>query len=186
MVLLRYSTLVFFLFFANSPIFAQENWEIVISDNNVIAEKNGEITHGDKLRFILSGGNCEVLEHVFTFYTVANNPEVENLESRILNPANSDHRIMLGDQFLIFRSKLKARQSKLSELYCHEMQELLKNPGSKFLPNFNPDEEADDLMEEVQNLLEPLNNLPAPPQTLYLKTWTSVFSRFSLKKAGGC
>ena len=101
MVLFKYSTLVFFLFFANSAILAQENWEIVISGNNVIAEKNGEITHGDKLRFILSGKNCEVLEHVFTFYTVANNPQVENLKSRILtildngNEINSEVRFVL-------------------------------------------------------------------------------------------
>ena len=49
----------------------------------------------------MSGKNCEVLEHVFTFYTVANNPQVENLKSRILtildngNEINSEVRFVL-------------------------------------------------------------------------------------------
>jgi len=57
------SGLVFF-----TPIFGAD-WEIESSDEWVTAAVTGDITHGDRQRFVFNKGNCTAVNHVFSVYT---------------------------------------------------------------------------------------------------------------------
>lgn len=44
-------------------------WEVDESDNFVIASITGNITNGEKQRFVFFKGNCERVNHIFSTYT---------------------------------------------------------------------------------------------------------------------
>jgi hypothetical protein len=50
------------------PVMAEE-WEITVSDDSVVAAITGNITYGERQRFIFNKGNCKVVEHIFSTYT---------------------------------------------------------------------------------------------------------------------
>ena len=71
-------TLVLLVIF-NSQVKAVENWEIekVLNNQFISVSTHGTVTHGDKYRLLISTkGNCDIVEDTFTFYTMANHPEI--------------------------------------------------------------------------------------------------------------
>ena len=46
--------------------------------------RNGKVTHGDKIRFLLDTYNCDIVREMFTFYTMMDNPNIDSLEKRVL------------------------------------------------------------------------------------------------------
>jgi hypothetical protein len=54
--------------FSSMPAMGAE-WDIEESDNFVTAAITGNITYGDRQRFIFKKGNCESVNHLFSTYT---------------------------------------------------------------------------------------------------------------------
>tara|TARA_Y100001970_G_C14113641_1_gene792318 strand:+ start:318 stop:851 length:534 start_codon:yes stop_codon:yes gene_type:complete len=78
---------IFFVFniFSFTQAFSQDKWSIEIDDGKKVwVTRNGEITHGDKLRFLFTKNNCDVIQEIFTFYTVANNKNINSLKGKVL------------------------------------------------------------------------------------------------------
>ena len=64
---------------------AVENWEIerVLDNEFTQVSTNGNITHGDKYRLLIrNNGECDVVEDTFTFYTMANHPDILKIEDK--------------------------------------------------------------------------------------------------------
>ena len=61
-----------------------EDWYYDVDEDNglVWVMRNGKVTHGDKLRFLIETRNCDIVRETFTFYTMINHPKIEALEER--------------------------------------------------------------------------------------------------------
>jgi len=46
-----------------------EEWDIETSDDSVIAAITGNITYGERQRFVFTRGNCKSVNHIFSTYT---------------------------------------------------------------------------------------------------------------------
>ena len=53
------------------PINAQadDKWDFAKLDGFSYGALSGEVTHGDKLRFIMRKDHCDTVQHIVTFYT---------------------------------------------------------------------------------------------------------------------
>lgn len=80
--------LIFFSFYILSftNVFGQDGWLIEINDDTqeIWITQNGEITHGDKYSLVLFKEDCDVVQDVFTFYTMLNNKDIGSLKERVL------------------------------------------------------------------------------------------------------
>tara|TARA_Y100000294_G_C8522513_1_gene323495 strand:+ start:34 stop:546 length:513 start_codon:yes stop_codon:yes gene_type:complete len=85
--------ILLFLLFFSLPLAAQEQWLIKVDedDSTVWVERNGQVTHGDKLRYRFIKDGCDVIQEVFTFYTMVNNENIKSLKGRVLG-------LMINDQ----------------------------------------------------------------------------------------
>ena len=54
--------------FFSMPAMGAE-WDIAVSDDSVVAAITGNITHGERQRFIFRKGNCKTVNHIFSTYT---------------------------------------------------------------------------------------------------------------------
>jgi hypothetical protein len=79
--LLLHILITFVVFFGTT--YADE-WQIEKLNNRIIISKNGEVTHGDKLRFFLTKDFCDEVQEVFTFYTTTNHKKINNLKRKVL------------------------------------------------------------------------------------------------------
>ena len=80
-------TLAILLIF-NSQVKAVENWEIerILNNKFISVSTHGTVTHGDKYRLLISTkGKCDVVEDTFTFYTMADHPEILNIVKKKLD-----------------------------------------------------------------------------------------------------
>ena len=67
-------------FFISLSAHADENeWQIYSLEKYVHATKNGEVTHGDDLRFYFKKGDCDIPYQSFTFYTYSKHPMLKSL-----------------------------------------------------------------------------------------------------------
>ena len=72
-----------------APVLADDyKWEIssMNEGQTVLARMNGNVTHGDTLIFSLrnNNGKCGDLTELFTFYTAANNPSINQIEQKLI------------------------------------------------------------------------------------------------------
>ena len=56
------------LVFFSMPAMGAE-WDIETSDDSVVAAITGNITYGDRQRFVFKKGNCKAVTHLFNTYT---------------------------------------------------------------------------------------------------------------------
>jgi len=66
------------------PICLGEEPNISWSGNLLEVSLSGNITHGDKLRFIFKENNCDTIHQAFTFYTYSKNPKLSKLEDKVI------------------------------------------------------------------------------------------------------
>ena len=59
----------FFLILAPLNAFAEDKWDFNTLDGISYGSVSGEVTFGDKLRFISKKGRCDFVQEVVTFYT---------------------------------------------------------------------------------------------------------------------
>ena len=86
--------LIFILLFS-PPLFAgaEEEWEITQLDDSVFVQVHGEVTWGDKLLFRMAKDKCNIIEHLFTFYTTTNHQDIHSLKGKVLLITHNDYKI---------------------------------------------------------------------------------------------
>ena len=75
---------LFLVLFAYHAQAEEDQWYVEEFDTFVVTAKNGEVTHGDKLRFFMNKGDCERMGILFSFTTLKNNKNIQNLQDKTL------------------------------------------------------------------------------------------------------
>ena len=75
----KFIYLIVFFLISLSAHADEDEWKIYSLENFVHATKNGEVTHGDDLRFSFKKGDCSKAYQYFTFYTYSKNPLLKSL-----------------------------------------------------------------------------------------------------------
>jgi hypothetical protein len=67
-------------------ILETDDWYYDVDEDNglVWMMRNGKVTHGDKLRFLIETRNCDIVRETFTFYTMMDHPKIDALEERTI------------------------------------------------------------------------------------------------------
>jgi hypothetical protein len=104
--LLLFVSLHLFLFLLVFAYHAQADdyeWSIDDYDNMVVASVPGKIIHGDKLRFVLTKGDCNYVNVLFSFLTFNLPKKINDLEGkRIPIKINEDEVLAAADVVLIY------------------------------------------------------------------------------------
>ena len=103
-----------------------------------------------------------------------------NLESRIQNPKNYEYFHYIGEKFDKFRGKLMSKKRKLTEYYSESFLNIINNPERKFMPNYDPDVDYNDLKNDLLELKSLADSI-GYSNTLYLNTWLSNVNRFGVQ-----
>ncbi len=63
-----------------------DDWYYDVDEDNglVWMMRNGKVTHGDKIRFLIETRNCDIVRETFTFYTMMDHPKIDNLEEQTI------------------------------------------------------------------------------------------------------
>ena len=61
---------------------ADDKWSFEKLDGFNYGALAGEVTHGDKLRFIMTKDRCDVVQHIFTFYTYEKPKNISQLKGQ--------------------------------------------------------------------------------------------------------
>ena len=74
--------LLVFLILITSYSYAEDKWSFEKVDGFNYGALAGEVTHGDKLRFIMTKGRCDMVQHIFTFYTYEKPKDISQLNGQ--------------------------------------------------------------------------------------------------------
>jgi len=74
--------LLIFLILITSYSYAEDKWSFEKLDGFNYGALAGEVTHGDKLRFIMTKDRCDMVQHVFTFYTYKKPNDISQLNGK--------------------------------------------------------------------------------------------------------
>mgnify|MGYP001470936359 CR=1 FL=1 len=92
---------LFLVLFAYHAQAEEDLWYVEEFDTFVVTAKNGEITHGDKLRFFMNKGDCERMGILFSFTTMKNHKNIQSLQDKTLpikingHPINDAAKVVL-------------------------------------------------------------------------------------------
>ena len=84
---------LFLVLFAYHAQAEEDLWYVEEFDTFVVTAKNGEVTHGDKLRFFMNKGDCERMGILFSFTTMKNHKNIQNLQDKTLPIKINGHSI---------------------------------------------------------------------------------------------
>ena len=84
---------LFLVLFAYHAQADEDQWYVEEFDTFVVTAKNGEVTHGDKLRFFMNKGDCERMGILFSFTTLKKNENIKNLQDKTLPIKINGHAI---------------------------------------------------------------------------------------------
>ena len=79
----------------------EHEWNVTEFDTYITTSKAGEITHGDKLRFFINKGDCSRMGILFTFSTMKNNQNLDNLQNQTLPIKINGHTINDGAKVIL-------------------------------------------------------------------------------------
>ena len=74
--------LLIFLILITSYSYAEDKWSFEKLDGFNYGALAGEVTHGDKLRFIMRKDHCDTVQHVVTFYTYQKPTDISQLNGQ--------------------------------------------------------------------------------------------------------
>ena len=74
--------LFIFLILITSYSYAEDKWSFEKLDGFNYGALAGEVTHGDKLRFIMRKDHCDTVQHVVTFYTYQKPTDISQLNGQ--------------------------------------------------------------------------------------------------------
>ena len=92
---------LFLVLFAYHAQADEDQWYVEEFDTFVVTAKNGEITHGDKLRFFINKGDCSRMGILFTFSTMKNKKNLDNLQNQTLPIKINGHTINDGAKVIL-------------------------------------------------------------------------------------
>ena len=75
---------LFLVLFAYHAQAEEDLWYVEEFDTFVVTARNGEVTHGDKLRFFMNKGDCERMGILFSFTTMKNHKNIQSLQDKTL------------------------------------------------------------------------------------------------------
>ncbi len=84
---------LFLVLFAYHAQADEDQWYVEEFDTFVVTAKNGEVTHGDKLRFFMNKSDCERMGILFSFTTMKNHKNIQNLQDKTLPIKINGHSI---------------------------------------------------------------------------------------------
>ena len=84
---------LFLVLFAYQAQAEEDQWYVEEFDTFVVTAKNGEVIHGDKLRFFMNKGDCERMGILFSFTTLKKNENIKNLQDKTLPIKINGHAI---------------------------------------------------------------------------------------------
>ena len=84
---------LFLVVFAYHAQAEEDQWYVEEFDTFVVTAKNGEVTHGDKLRFFMNKGDCERMGILFSFTTMKNHKNIQSLQDKTLPIKINGHSI---------------------------------------------------------------------------------------------
>ena len=84
---------LFLVLFAYHAQADEDQWYVEEFDTFVVTAKNGEVTHGDKLRFFMNKGDCERMGILFSFTTMKNHKNIQSLQDKTLPIKINGHSI---------------------------------------------------------------------------------------------
>ncbi len=75
---------IYWLFLILAPLNARadEKWDFAKLDGFTYGALAGEVTHGDKLRFIMRKDHCDTVQHIVTFYTYQKPNDISQLKGQ--------------------------------------------------------------------------------------------------------
>jgi uncharacterized protein YneR len=84
LLILSVHLFLFLVLFAYHVQADEDQWYVEEFDTFVVTAKNGEVTHGDKLRFFMNKGDCSRMGILFSFTTMKNHKNIQSLQDKTL------------------------------------------------------------------------------------------------------
>tara|TARA_B100000965_G_scaffold336337_1_gene302586 strand:- start:421 stop:996 length:576 start_codon:yes stop_codon:yes gene_type:complete len=112
--------LLFILVFAYQAKAEEYEWDVQEFDTFITTSKHGEITYGDKLRFFINKGDCSRMGILFSFSTMKDNKNLQNLQNQTLPIKINGHTIHDGAKVVL-----------VQPLFGHMNIVLMQSPGLK-------------------------------------------------------
>ena len=107
---------LFFLVFAYQAQAEEEGWSVEVFSDFVVTAKHGEVIHGDKLRFFIKKNDCSRMGILFTFSTMKNNQNLNNLQNQTCTFANTSTTTICITMILLVRCVILTEQDLLKIL----------------------------------------------------------------------
>ena len=93
LLILSVHLFLFLVLFAYHVQADEDQWYVEEFDTFVVTAKNGEVTHGDKLRFFMNKGDCSRMGILFSFTTMKNHKNIQSLQDKTLPIKINGHSI---------------------------------------------------------------------------------------------
>lgn len=120
------------------PLVASADWDIDVSDSHVIASISGNVTFGEKQRFIFFKNDCEFVGHLFSKYTTAPG-NIEELKGEVFVIEFNEDKIgarlstatkAMGGHLLMFELGMYDKEALLRHLQPHSKISLVFVDGN--------------------------------------------------------
>jgi hypothetical protein len=93
LLILSVHLFLFLVLFAYHVQADEDQWYVEEFDTFVVTAKNGEVTHGDKLRFFMNKGDCSRMGILFSFTTMKNHKNIQSLQDKTLPIKINGHQV---------------------------------------------------------------------------------------------
>jgi hypothetical protein len=93
LLILSVHLFLFLVLFAYHVQAEEDQWYVEEFDTFVVTAKNGEVTHGDKLRFFMNKGDCSRMGILFSFTTMKNHKNIQSLQDKTLPIKINGHQV---------------------------------------------------------------------------------------------
>ena len=93
LLILSVHLFLFLVLFAYHAQAEEDLWYVEEFDTFVVTAKNGEVTHGDKLRFFMNKGDCSRMGILFPFTTMKNHKNIQSLQDKTLPIKINGHQV---------------------------------------------------------------------------------------------
>ena len=93
LLILSVHLFLFLVLFAYHVQADEDQWNVEEFDTFVVTAKNGEVTHGDKLRFFMNKGDCSRMGILFSFTTMKNHKNIQSLQDKTLPIKINGHQV---------------------------------------------------------------------------------------------
>ena len=93
LLILSVHLFLFLVLFAYHDQADEDQWYVEEFDTFVVTAKNGEVTHGDKLRFFMNKGDCSRMGILFSFTTMKNHKNIQSLQDKTLPIKINGHQV---------------------------------------------------------------------------------------------